>query len=212
MRSADQLATFVRDALSSGKSRDDIGAALAAAGWTPNEVAGALNGWSDSDFVPAVPRPRPFVSAQEAFVYGLMFVALAMTAFHLVSLSFELIDRWLPEAFAPRPYYTSQSGIRWSIAALVVFAPLFLILNNRVVRATRSDPGKRRSAVRKWFGYITLFITALVLLGDMLYTIYALLNGDLTLRFLAKAIVTAVVAGVIFLYFRQEIREAEDAR
>jgi hypothetical protein len=42
--------------------------------------------------------------------------------------------------------------------------------------------------------------------------IYALLNGELTLRFLAKAALVALTAGLVFLYFRGAMAEAEDAR
>lgn len=215
MRPADNLAAFTRDALIAGRSREDISVALQQAGWAPNEITDALNAWSDTEFSPPVPRPRAYVSARDAFFYGLMFSTLAMTAWHLTSLSFDLIDRWIPDPADTTPdSYRSRWALRrmrWSIASLIVFAPLFMMLNMRAMRATKADPGKRRSGVRKWFGYITLFIAAISLLGDLMYLIYALLNGDLTMRFAAKTAVVAVVAGVIFLYFRREIAEEDDA-
>ncbi len=212
MRSSEEVSSFVRDALIAGRSREEIADALAEAGWAPNEVSDALNAWADTDFTPPVPRPRIYLSAREAFVYGLMFVALAMTAWHLTTLSYSLIDRWLPDLAERRPDIYLRQQMRWSIAALIVFLPLFVVLNERTHRALRADPGKRRSGVRRWLGYVTLFITALVLLGDAIYVIYAFLNGDMTLRFAAKAIVTAAVAGAIFLYFRTEMRKDADAR
>jgi len=211
MRPTDQIAIFVHDALAAGRSRDEISEALARAGWAPNEISDALNSWADSDFSPPVPRPRSYVSAQEAFFYGLMFAALGMTAWHLSSLSFNLIDRWLYLPSDSRFMTRSIGQMRWSIASLIVFAPLFLILNARATRDTRADPGKSRSGIRKWFGYITLFLAAISLLGNLMYAIYALLNGDLTARFIAKSVVVAVVAGVIFLYFRKETSESKDA-
>lgn len=215
MRPAEQLAKFTHDALIAGRSREEISTALQHAGWAKNEVSEALDAWSDSDFSPPVPRPRAYVSAREAFFYGLMFSALAMTAWHLTSLSFELIDRWIPDlAEKPREGYAlarSLRNTRWAIASLIVFAPLFMMLNMYAVRTTKADPGKRRSGVRKWFGYITLFIAAISLLGDLMYLIYTLLNGDLTTRFAAKTITVAIVAGVIFLYFRAETAEENDA-
>ncbi|MBS9717455.1 DUF5671 domain-containing protein [Pseudohalocynthiibacter aestuariivivens] len=211
MRPADQIAVFVHDALAAGRSRDEISEALAKAGWAPNEISDSLNAWVDSDFSPPVPRPRAYVSAQEAFFYGLMFAALGMTAWHLTTLSFNLIDRWLPDPSDIRPASYALGQMRWSIASLIVFAPLFLILNTRATRETRVDPGKSRSGVRKWFGYITLFIASISLLGDLMYAIFALLSGDLTLRFIAKSIVVAVVAGIIFFYFSKETNEKKDA-
>ena len=212
MRPSDQLAEFTRDALAAGKSRDDIRSALSQSGWAPNEVAEALDAWAEIDFSTPVPRPRPYVSAREAFFYGIMFVALAMTAWHLVSLLHNLIDHWVTDPLDENGGRYALSSTRWSIAALIVFAPTFLVLNRRTVQATKADPGKRRSGVRKWFGYVTLFLASISLLGDLMAVIYALLSGDLTLRFILKALVVAGVAGSVFAYFRQEENEVADAK
>lgn len=210
MRPGEQLSDFVAAALTAGRPRGEIAHALHQAGWTAAEVTEALDAWADSDLGTPVPRPRPYLSAREAFFYALMFLALAMTAWHITTLGFALIDRWLPDV-------TERSGgyripaIRWSVSFLVVFFPLFLIMSTRAARKARQDQGMRRSAVRKWFGYITLFLAALTLLGDLIAAIYALLNGDLTLRFVAKAGLVAITAGLIFLYFRGEMAEPGDA-
>lgn len=205
MKKQDRLSHFVRQGLEHGKSRAEIAQALEESGWAPNEIASALDAWADSNFDIPVPRPTPYVSAREFFFYGLMFAALAVTAWHLVSLSFNLIDTWLPEIGEGdwRSSYRLRE-MRFSIASLVVFGPLLIVLASRSARVSRDDPGLRRSAVRKWLGYLTLFVAALALLGDVIWVIYSLLNGDLTGRVALKALVIAVVAGAIFLFFRQE--------
>jgi len=210
MRSADQLANFTRDALTAGKSRAEIADALTSAGWAKNEVTEALNAWADSDFTPPVPRPRPYVSAREAFFYGLMFAALGWTAWHLVALAFNLIDMWLPDA-GDRVRVGDRRNMRFSIASLIVFAPLFFYLANRAASDTRKDPSKRRSGMRKGLGYLTLFLAALTLAGDLVFVLYSLLNGDLTAQIIAKAAVLAVIAGAIFAYFRNETMVDDDA-
>ncbi|WP_323779831.1 DUF5671 domain-containing protein [Thalassovita sp.] len=210
MRPADQLAQFVAEALKEGRSRDDIATALQQAGWAANEVSDALSAWADTGFIPPVPRPRPYVSARESFLYGLMFLALAMSAWNITTLGFELIDLWLPDLTNRYSRY-DISTVRWSISVLVVFFPLFLWMNSRAQSAAKADPGKRRSAVRKWFGYITLFLAAITLLGDLIAVIYALLSGDLTARFIAKAALVALTAGLIFGYFQGETKEAGNA-
>ena len=47
MRPSDQLAEFVGNALSQGKSRDDISKALGDAGWSEGETRDALGAWSE---------------------------------------------------------------------------------------------------------------------------------------------------------------------
>lgn len=209
MRPIDQLSHFVHDALSAGHGRAEIDAALSEAGWSRSEISGALGSWAEGDFRPPVPRPRPMVSAREAFTYALMFLTLAVSAWHLTSLSFSLIDLWLPEPDGYDMRYYAYDSMRWSVATLVIFLPAFLWLNRRIQRQTRSDPARRRSSMRKWIGYLTLFLAVMSLAGDAIYCLYTFLNGDLTLRVLAKAGVVAVIAGTILLYFRGEVEDGQ---
>jgi MFS family permease len=210
MKPADQLIEFVGAALALGRPRDEIAAALRQADWQESEVTRALHAWAEGDFSPPVPRRRRHVSAREAFVYGLLFTALSVAVFQINSLGFSLIDLWLEER-DPDGYADQwvRSYIRWSIAVLVVVIPLFLWMNWRQAQGMAKDPGKQHSAIRKWFGYVALFLAALGLVGDLIYTIYTLLNGDATLQFLLKAGLVLVTLGVVFLYYRLETEDAD---
>ena len=57
--------------------------------------------------------------------------------------------------------------------------------------------------------YLTLLLSALVLLGDAIAVIYAFLSGDFTGQFFLKAVVVAVVAGFIFLFYLSDIRKGD---
>lgn len=74
-------------------------------------------------------------------------------------------------------------------------------------QTAKSDTGAARSIIRRWLAYITLLITSLVLLGDMVYLLYTFLEGGLTLRALLKAASVAIVAGLVFLYYKAEVAE-----
>lgn len=101
----------------------------------------------------------------------------------------------------------SSSSARWSIASLIGFAPLFLVVNRKVARLSQGDAGRRRSLVRKWFASLTLLVASLVFLGDGIYAVYALLNGELTTRFAAKAVLVAAMAALVFTYYRDELND-----
>lgn len=210
MKQTDQLVSFVEKALSAGKSRDEIRAAMSDAGWSPSEVDAALRTWAESDFVVPVPRPRPLVTAREVFVYGLMFLALAATTIHAVLLLFNLINLWIPDPANSYPRWDADDA-RFSVAWIIVFGPVFLIMNQRAASRRKSDPAERRSAVRKWLGYAALFVAAIALLGDLIWIIYSLLDGELTARVIAKAVALASVAGGVFVYYRADMAEIEDA-
>ncbi|SIR05108.1 hypothetical protein SAMN05421641_12234 [Paracoccus thiocyanatus] len=203
MKPTDQLSEFVRQALAQGGRPNEVAAALAHAGWSAPEIDEALGGWEAAPGLPPVPRPRPYASAREALLYGLLFLSLGMIGWHVCELGITLIDRLLPDP-ADRAYY-GVGWARWSIASLIAFVPLFLVLNRKVARMSRGDGGQRRSLVRKWFASLTLLVVSLVFLVDGITVIHALLNGDLTARFAAKAALVAAVAGLVFAYYRDEM-------
>ncbi|AUH35566.1 DUF5671 domain-containing protein [Paracoccus tegillarcae] len=202
MKSDDLLSEFVREALIAGQSQDQIAQALADAGWSQTEIRAASEGWTVQAGLPPVPRPRAYVSASEALLYGLLFLSLGMIAWHTVIIGFAVIDRLLPDPLDPAG---SGRWLRWSVSALVAFLPLFLLLNRRVNRAGRDDPARQRSLVRKWVASITLLLASLALLGDLVAVVYAFLNGDMTAQFLAKALLVAIMAGLIFGYYKDEM-------
>lgn len=211
MKPSDHLTDFVRDALRAGHPRAEIARAITAAGWSEREAEEALNAWADDPIGLPVPRPKASVSAAEAFFYALMFISLAVVAVHVTQLGFELIKRAIPDPVLGETIYGHDRTIRRSIASLIVFAPLFFWLNARSLRATRDDPGKRLSPVRRWLTYLTLLIGAVTLLGDLIWLVFSLLQGELTAQVAAKAVFLAVVAGTVMFYFRTETREGVDA-
>lgn len=204
MKPSDQLSEFVRHAMAQGGAPDQIAQALTDAGWSQPEIAEALHGWQAVPGLPPVPRPRPYASATEAFLYGLLFLSLGSVAWNLCDLGMAVLNRLIPDPTEGR-YGMAGGALRWPIAALIVFTPLFLFLNHKVAAMGQSDAGRRRSLVRKWFASITLMVASLVFLGDGIYVVYALLSGELTARFAAKAALVAGVAALVLAYYRDEL-------
>ncbi|MFZ5657029.1 MAG: DUF5671 domain-containing protein [Pseudomonadota bacterium] len=205
-----ELETFVREALMRGQPRAAIGEALARAGWSAEQTRGVLDAWADVDFPVPVPRPRASLSAREAFAYLVMFATLYFGTWNLGSLLFDLIDRALPDA-ASADYIiaATDNSIRWAASALVIAFPVFAFVAHRVSRDVARHPIKRLSPVRRWLTYLTLFLAASVLIGDMTTLVYHVLGGEATLRFLLKVLVVAVLAGAIFGWYLHDLRREE---
>ena len=203
-----ELEAFVREALAQGQSRPAIRQALAAAGWSAEQTDGVLDGYAEVDFPVPVPKPRASVSAREAFQYLLLFATLYLSAWHLGSLLFDLINRWLPDPAAQAGDFARDS-MRFSVAALAIAFPVFLFSARRIAREVARAPIKRLSPVRRWLTYLTLVIAAGVLIGDMTTLLYNVLGGEATPRFLCKVLVVAVIAGGIFYYYMQDLRREE---
>lgn len=205
--SSEDLSSFVREALAREVPRERIEAVLLEAGWPREKVSRALGSYAEVDFPVPVPRPQPYLSAREAFLYLLLFTTLFISFFNLGAALFELIERALPD---PAGGDFSPHRLRWNLAYVIVAFPVFLFLTLRRERELRRDPEKRSSKVRKWLTYLTLFLAAGFLVGDLVALVRHLLEGELTVRFLLKVLVVAVLAGAAFGYYLRDLRKEEE--
>jgi Domain of unknown function (DUF5671) len=206
-----RLHSFIDAALRAGKSRDEIGAALAAAGWSREQVGDGMKFFADVPFPVPVPRPRAQLSARDAFFYLLMFGALYISAYQLASLLFSLINLALPAGLNEYVLTGAESATRWATASLIVAFPLFLWVGFKLNREVAADPTRRQSAVRRWLTHLTLLGGAGFIVGDSITLLYNLLSGDLTMRFVLKVLVVAVIAGSIFAYYLHSTRQDSEA-
>ena len=206
-----QLIDFTGRALAAGVGRAQIAETLRQAGWAEHDINAALGAFADVSFPVPVPRPKPYLSAREVFVYLILFAALFAAAYAVGALLFELIDRAFPEALQNQTYWRhfSDDRIRWHISVIVIAFPLFFLTFRSVMRAIASDPTKRESRPRKWLTYLTLFVAGVALLGDMTALVYNVLGGGLTVRFFLKVLTVAVIGGGIFAFFLNDMRKEE---
>lgn len=211
MAISEELLSFVRDALGRGLSRAEIENALLMAGWRPDQVRSALAAFAQVDEFPIpVPRPKLYLSAREAFMYLVLFTTLYLTTFNLGRLVFQFINIAFPDAAASVDFVESaRQAIRFSVASLIIAFPIFMYLSLLIGRSIRRDPSKRASKVRKWLTYLTLFVAAGVIIGDLTALVYSFLGGDLSVRFALKVVTVAVIAGGIFGYYLWDLRQEE---
>jgi hypothetical protein len=213
MATGDELVEFVREALGRGLSRGEVAQALGSAGWRPEQVNGALAAFAPVAFPIPVPRPRPSLSAREAFTHLLLFTTLYLVAFHLGSLLFQFINQAFPDPASTVPERHFRESARFSIAALAVASPVFLYMSRLTSRAIDADASKRASPVRRWLTYLTLFVAACVLIGDVTSLVHGVLGGDLTARFVLKVLTVGVIAGTVFWYYLSDLRlDEKDVR
>ena len=204
------LDVFVRDALARGETRTSIATALASAGWPPEQVQAALGAWAEVPFAVPVPKPRPYLSPREAFLYLVLFATLYLSAWHLGSLLFDLINAAIPDPADQRfQAGMRDDSMRFSVASLVIAFPIYLFVARLLARELARNPVKRLSAVRRWLTYLTLFLAVTVLVCDLIALVHSLLGGDLTLRFVLKVLVVGALAGGIFGFYLADLRREE---
>lgn len=206
MHAKDPLHRFVKEALVADRSRAEIRKVLEQAGWPTNEINDALAAFSDISFTPPIPVPRPQLTARDVFIYAVLFTTLTYTAIYLISLVHALLDLWMPD---PTDYdhveISAISRMRWSIATLLVAAPVYLWMTHYIQKQISLNTTHRRSPVRKALTYLALFISGLAFLGDAIFLIFGFLQGEATLRFILKVATVAVVTSAIFIFYLRDV-------
>jgi len=204
-----ELQAFVHESLARRLPRDRVKAALLSAGWRAEEVDAALAAYADVDFPVPVPQRRPYLSAREAFLYLVLFATLYTTAFDVGAVLFTLINRELPDPALGRYVGDFAASARAATAGLVIAFPVFLGLSRLIGRSIEREPAGRSSPIRKWLTYLTLFLAALVIIGDLIVLVGGLLAGELALRFVLKVLVVFAIAGAVFGHYLTALRREE---
>ena len=202
------LISFIDTSLRSGASRDEIASVLRDAGWADEQIDKGLAAFADVPFPIPVPRPRNKPSARDAFLYLLTFAMLCLSFWNLWTLLSLFVDRLFPEDVGS--YERADERIRWATAVLIVAFPVFLLASRTTLREIALDPSRRHSPVRRWFTYLSLFIAAVIIVGDLIALLFSLLSGELTARFVIKSALLGTMAAGIFGYYLWSVRGDEE--
>ena len=135
-------------------------------------------------------------------------IALYSTVISALRVIFVAIDSQYPKITNAYQYYSPS--ISWPVAVLMVSFPVFIILMWVIRNQYESEPETRNGGVHRLFTYLTLFITGVVLVGDLIAVLYYFIDGqELTTAFLLKFASLFVVMGSVFMYYLSDIRNKQ---
>lgn len=164
------------------------------------EVAGRRYNWN----MPTKAEPK------DVFLHFLAMATLYASAASFIALVFQFINYFIPDVLEMNYYDGYRDGVlgvmRGSLAALVIMFPAYLIVMRVLNASYRADPEKRGLRIRKWLVYFTLFVAAIIILGNLVSLLYNFLEGELTARFSLKMLAVFFVAGSTFYYYLADIR------
>jgi hypothetical protein len=143
---------------------------------------------------------------KDFFLWLASIAALYVSVISFVALWFEFINRM----FGNDPFgYIDPlgAGIRIAVASLIIIFPLYIWFTRMLHQDIRINPAKKEIWVRKWLLVLTLFISGIVLIVDLIVLINTFLGGEeLTAAFILKVLTVLIVVGGAFLYYLNEIK------
>lgn len=144
---------------------------------------------------------------RDLFLHLLAVVTLYWAAISFVTLIWQFINNWFPDVLTN--YYSSTASlslIRFAVSAIIIVFPVFILVSWYLNKIYRREAAVRESKIRKWLIYLTLFIASLIIIGDLVDTVNTLVGGEITIRFILKALSVILVAGIIFGYYLDDVR------
>ena len=145
-------------------------------------------------------------SMPEIFINFLSFLLLGIIATAAGIIFFQVINKYFSDVLFSS---FSAPAIHYSIASLIVGFPVYLWAVWFWFKSFTNAPEKLESKLSKWLTYIILLIAGGTIIGDLIAIIYNFLQGEYGARFLLKALVILVIAGLVFSFYFLERKKIQ---
>jgi hypothetical protein len=237
---AAELADYIETARGKHFSDEEIQAKLAASGWSKEQIAEALSHKNELPVPPPPPITGHadvwtgilyllfFISLYVlAFsVGGIFYVWIDKITTHAIPVStagtnintcpsgggeFGPLCNLDPNYIGPVPFgFDTISAVRSYMAAIIVCYPVFVILSILIKKQVAKQPSLKNLRPRKIFINITVLVTFLILIGDIITAWYNFLGGNFTDSIIRHTIIIFLISGSLFVYFLSEVKNAKN--
>ena len=145
-------------------------------------------------------------SAKFAFLYMLSLVALVLTSLSTGMVIFQIINKYISDPIGRFGESFSSDALRFAIATLIVAVPLFFLTSRQIYKDLFKGVLAKDSGVRKWLTYFILLVSSVIILGWFIGLINNYLGGELTIKFVLKAITAMGISIIVFTFYLHDIR------
>lgn len=147
-------------------------------------------------------------SARDFFLHALSITTLYMSTISLLIVVFAIIQRFIPDILDTAGYYYNPAdAIRTPVAILFIAFPVYAWSVWYLAKLMKQEPEMVEFRLRKWLMYLTVFVSAIVMIITLITVVYNFLNGDLTLRFFLQVLSVLLVSGMAFYYYLVTVKQ-----
>lgn len=214
--SISQLVEYIKSARGKQESDSQIREDIQKIGWTAKDIELAFLNLDKN--IPLPPsQATSSVTAKDqtvqnetmwvAFQNILMFISLYAFATALYSLIGSIISYYTSSNSPYDVMYSVYSTVtNYSLAAVIVGFPLFVFFFISTYRYYAQNPEMKQVGSKKTLNYITLVITFLIMLFNIVMLVASVVGGTLESRVFLNMLNTFIVNGSIFAYFLYEAK------
>ena len=142
---------------------------------------------------------------RDLFLHLLAIVTLYWSSIAFVTLMWQYINHFLPDVLN-NFFGALNEPMRFAVASLIIVFPVFILVSKYLNKIYRKEYAVRESKIRKWLIYLTLFIASIIIIVDLITVINTFLGGEITLKFILKALSIILVAGLVFGYYLDDVK------
>ncbi len=145
---------------------------------------------------------------KDVFLYLLNILTFYLSIIGFIILYIQYISALFPDPL--NFYYTAIAGsVRVATSMVVVAVPVYILTAWLLGKDLKASPEKREGKLRKWLTYLTLFISAVTIIVNLIILVYRFMSGELTSQFLLKVLVVLLVAGAVFGYHIWDLKRKD---
>jgi hypothetical protein len=225
MENNQELINYIKKTLDLNISKEEIIQKLVSNGWSPEQINTAFFAIENSiptpnqsPTIPPISPPstttttnnQPIGSMFDSFLHILLFISLYISALSLLNVLYHLINHFLPPIDTTTYAYATtmkKSTLTWYLSSLVISIPLFSFLFIYINKKTKDFPALRQLKTRRFFTYLTLIITFILSIIELISLLSSIFSGNLTVNDFLQFMVMLAVSLSIFFYYFNEVRE-----
>lgn len=141
-----------------------------------------------------------------AFFYLLSLVALIFTSLSVGIIIFQIINKEIVDIISQYPGSYSDGAMKFAISTIIISTPVYYFTARQIYRSLFRGSLDEDAGVRKWLTYFILLVSIVVMIGWLIGIINGFLDGELTTKFILKAITALAISGSVFSFYLYDIR------
>jgi hypothetical protein len=157
-----------------------------------------------------VPESRSKFNIGFFFLCLGVLITLITSVVSFLNLVFATLNKRFPDVLNSNYQYGYSTydyeSIRMALSTLIIFFPIFLVISYFWKKFIRGGLGSIDEIIKKWVMYIILFLSALVVVVDLVTLVRYFISGEITTRFILKVVITLVVAVLVGAFHILELR------
>lgn len=149
-------------------------------------------------------------AAKYAFYYLLSLVALVFVGISVGMIAFSIIDLQVFDPLSYNSYRGNQdNALKFAISAIFIAAPIYYFTLSLIARGLKKNEIEKSSAIRRWLTYFIILVSSLIILGVFIGVINNFLSGELSARFILKALSMFLISALVFSYYFYDVKREE---